>query len=137
MSADHKLLHEKVTHAILGGFYDVYNQLGPGFLESVYESAMEIELREAGLMVTRQCEAPVYFKGHLIGKFVIDLVVENKVIVELKASRALAQIHEAQVINLLKATRYEVGLLLNFGHKPEFKRLVYSSSSKPLKIASS
>jgi GxxExxY protein len=105
----------KITHTILGGVYDVYNQLGGGFLESVYQSAMEIQLREAGLMVTRQCEAPVYFKGHLVGKFVIDLLVENKVIVELKA--------EGDSLRSWPSPQ--------FWPKPEFKRLVYSGSGKP------
>jgi GxxExxY protein len=125
------LLCAGTTDAILGAFYDVYNQLGSGFLESVYESSMEIDLREAGITVARQREIKVFFRSHCVGKFIADLLVNNEVLVELKAVRAITAIHEAQVINLLKATNLEVGLILNFGPKPEFKRIVYSNTRKP------
>jgi GxxExxY protein len=126
------LLHGDLTEVVLGGFYDVYNQVGAGFLEMVYENAMAIELKAAGLAVQRQCEVPVFFKGHLVGRYIADLILEDKVVLELKACRQISPIHEAQVINLLKATRLEVGLLLNFGSSPTFKRVVFSNTRKVL-----
>jgi GxxExxY protein len=125
------LLHSAITQAVLGAFYDVYNQLGAGFLESVYEAAMEIDLREAGLEVRRQEGVQVFFRRHCVGRFVSDLVVANAIIVELKAVRAITPVHEAQLINLLRATTIEVGLILNFGPRPEFKRIVGSNQNKP------
>ena len=128
MKTGENLLHSNITQAILGAFYDVYNHLGPGFLESVYEASLVIDLLGAGVDVARQSDVPVHFKGCLVGKYVADLIVERKVIVELKAVRSLSSSHEAQIINLLKATGLEVGLVLNFGPKPEFRRMVYSNS---------
>lgn len=124
------LQHADLTQAVIGGFYDVYNQLGHGFLESVYQSALEIDLKAAHLAVQRQREIEVFFRGHCVGKYVADLVVQDQVVVELKAVRALTPAHEAQLLNLLKATCIEVGLLLNFGPKAEFKRMVFSNSNK-------
>jgi GxxExxY protein len=126
-----KLLHSEITHVILGAFYDVYNHLGPGFLESVYEASLVIDLLGAGVDVVRQSEVPVYFKSCQVGKYLADLIVERKVVVELKAVRSLNSAHEAQVINLLKATGLEVGLVLNFGPQPQFKRLIYTDSRSP------
>lgn len=128
------LLHSDITQIILGGFYDVYNQLGSGFLESVYEAALAIDLEGAELGVARQAEINVFFRGHCVGKFISDLIVADNVVVELKAVRSITPAHEAQLINLLKATRIEVGLILNFGPKPEFRRLVYSNSNKPFHL---
>ena len=125
-----QLIHADLTRVILGAFYDVYNQLGPGFLESVYEVALEIDLCGAGVSVRRQESTPVYFRDRCIGHFVADLIVEERVLIELKSVRSLIPAHEAQVINLLKASKLEVGLLLNFGPKPEFKRLVYSQLTR-------
>ena len=124
------LRYADLTHVVIGGFYDVYNQLGHGFLESVYESALEIDLKSAQVAVERQKEIEVFFRGHCVGKYVADLVVQNRVIVELKAVRMPTPAHEAQLLNLLKATRVEVGLLLNFGPKAEFKRMILSNSNK-------
>jgi GxxExxY protein len=126
-----KLLHRDLTEAVIGGFFDVYNQLGHGFLESVYESALELDLRMAGIPIKRQEEIEVFFRGHCVGKYVADLIVNDQVVVELKAVRAVTPAHDAQLLNLLKATRIEVGLLLNFGPKAEFKRMVLSNSNKP------
>jgi len=128
------LRYRDLTHAIIGGFYDVYNQLGHGFLESVYESALEMDLRMAGIQARRQKEIAVFFRGHCVGKYVADLIVNEQVVVELKAVRAVTPAHEAQLLNLLKATRIEVGLLLNFGPKAEFKRMVLSNSNKPFPL---
>ncbi|MCG3123089.1 MAG: hypothetical protein GIKADHBN_01498 [Phycisphaerales bacterium] len=118
------LKHGAITERVIKTFYDVYNELGRGFLESVYEHAMGIALTQAGLAVVRQCPLVVRFRGHVVGDFRADMLVENKVIVELKAASSLTNEHEAQVINYLRATGIEVGLLFNFGPKPEIKRLI-------------
>ncbi len=108
-------LHSRVTEKILGAFFDVYNELGFGFLESVYVESLAIDLRAQGLQVDREMSVPVWFRNQLVGTFRADLVVERVVIVELKAARALDPSHEAQLLNYLRATEIEVGLLLNFG----------------------
>jgi len=104
-----------LTEKIIGLFYDVYNELGHGFLESVYEQAMLIALRQAGLDVEAQVEIPVRFRGLEVGNYKADLQVDRKVLIELKAARSLEKAHGAQILNYLKATNIEVGLLLNFG----------------------
>ncbi len=124
--------YKEITEKIIKGFYEVYNELGSGFLESVYEHALSIVLIGYGLHVERQKEISVHFRGHVVGDFRADLIVDNKVIVELKAVRSLDPIHEAQLINYLKATDIEVGLLLNFGSKPQFKRLIYDNKRKTI-----
>ena len=122
-----KFKHKEITDIILRSFYEVYNELGDGFLESVYESALYIVLTGYGLCVERQKDISVFFRGKVIGDFKADLIVNEKIIVELKAVRTFNPAHEAQLINYLKATNVEVGLLLNFGRKPEFKRFVYDN----------
>lgn len=122
--------YKEITDVILRSFYEVYNELGDGFLESVYENALYIALTGYGLCVERQKDISVFFRGNNIGDFKTDLIVNEKVIVELKAVRTLDPAHEAQLINYLKATNIEVGLLLNFGRKPEFKRFVYDNKRK-------
>jgi len=122
--------HAEVTGQILKAFYTVYNELGYGFLEKVYENAMAIELRKLGLSVVQQAPITVFYDGHIVGEYSADLLVEDKVIVELKAARAIADDHEAQLLNYLKATEYEVGLLLNFGPKPEQRRKIYDNELK-------
>lgn len=124
------LLHRDLTKRIVGAFYDVYNELGYGFLESVYEGSMEIALRHAGLVVQRQVPVMVKFRGEQAGVFKADMLVEGKVLVELKAAKALEPAHEAQTLNYLKATEIEVALLFNFGPRPEFKRLVFDNERK-------
>ena len=124
--------HQELTRKIIGVFYEVYNELGHGFLESVYEAAMPIALREAGLKVETQVPIGVYFRGNRVGDFRADLMVENAVLLELKAARALDSSHEAQLLNYLRATEIEVGLLLNFGIKPEFKRLAFDNERKKI-----
>jgi GxxExxY protein len=104
-----------LTEKIIGLFYDVYNELGYGFLESVYEQALLIALRQAGLDVEAQVEIPVRFRGLEVGNYKADLQVDRKVLIELKAARSLEKAHGAQILNYLKATNIEVGLLLNFG----------------------
>jgi GxxExxY protein len=127
-----ELLHKEITDQILKAFYKVYNTLGYGFLEKVYESALAIELRQMRLQVDRQVPLKVYYGQHVIGEYFADLVVENKVILELKATETIVQANINQLQNYLKATEIEVGMLLNFGHKPEFKRKVFNNSRKAL-----
>ena len=122
--------HKELTSQIIKAFYDVYNTLGYGFLERVYENALVIELRKQGLKVVPQAKIEVQYDGHVVGEYFADLLVEGKVIVEIKAARALSDKHEAQLLNYLKATRYEVGLLLNFGPKPQIKRKIYDNDQK-------
>ena len=122
--------HVDVTELIIKGFYRVYNELGYGFLEKVYENAMDIALRQLGLAVAQQSKIDVYFDGQVVGEYAADLVVNDAVIVELKAARALSAEHEAQLLNYLKATRYEVGLLLNLGVKAEIKRKAFNNDRK-------
>ena len=107
--------HSELTEKIIGVFYEVYNELGHGFLESVCEGAMAIGLEQAGLRVERQVPIAIWFRGHNIGVFFADLVVEGVVILELKCARNIDPAHEAQVLNYLRATTIEIGLLLNFG----------------------
>jgi GxxExxY protein len=124
------LKHRELTDQIIGTFYEVYNELGFGFLESVYEEAMLIALNEKGLKVDQQVPIPVWFRTRNIGIFAADLVVEDIVILELKAVRSLDEAHKAQLLNYLRATEIEIGLLLNFGQSPEFKRLAFDNQRK-------
>ena len=125
--------HEQLTKQIIQAFYTVYNALGYGFLEKVYENALAVELREMGLTVVQQAEIKVYYAGVLVGKYYADLLVADAVIVEIKAVKEFLKAHEAQLLNYLKATPYEVGLLLNFGPKPGIKRKVYDNERKGLR----
>jgi len=122
--------HTEITEKIISAFYQVYNTLGYGFLEKVYRNAMAIELRKQGLAITVEAPITVYYEGEVVGEYFADLLVAGAVIVELKAARQLAANHEAQLLNYLKATPYEVGLLLNFGPKPAVKRKAYDNSRK-------
>ena len=122
--------HEETTEKIIGVFFAVYNELGQGFLESVYEESMAIALREAGLHVVQQAPITVHFRGQLVGDFRADLLVNDEIIVELKAARAIDNAHEAQLMNYLRATRIEVGLLMNFGSKADFKRFIFDNERK-------
>jgi GxxExxY protein len=124
------LKHEELTRTIIGVFFDVYNELGHGFLESVYRRSLAIALAEAGLRVETEVAIPVWFRGRQVGEFWADLVVEGVIILELKAARALDPAHEAQLLHYLRATEIEVGLLLNFGAKPDFKRLAFDNARK-------
>lgn len=128
MNVDQKgLLHGELTDRVLRAFFDVYTQLGHGFLESVYEAALTIALNESGLKAERQVPISVRFRGHCVGEYRADLVVEDLLILEIKAQAALSPINEAQLLNYLKATGMQVGLLLNFGPKPQFKRRIFTS----------
>jgi GxxExxY protein len=125
--------HEEITRAILKAFYKVYNTLGYGFLEKVYENALAHELTRAGLAVQQQMPIRVYYDGLSVGDYFADLVVEGKIIVELKAAEALRPEHEAQLLNYLKATEIEVGLLLNFGPEPTFARKIFTNDRKKIR----
>ena len=124
------LKHRGLTDKIIGTFYEVYNELGFGFLESVYEEAMMIALREKDLKVEQQVSIPVWFRGKNIGNFEADLVVNSLVIIELKAVKGIDEAHIAQLLNYLRATEIEVDLVLNFGQKAEFKRQAFDNSRK-------
>ena len=124
------LKHRELTQKIIGVFFEVYNELGHGFLESVYETAFEVALVSKGMSVFRQIEVPVWFRGQKIGDFTADMLVEKSVLLELKAGRSLDPSHEAQLLNYLRATEIEVGMLFSFGLKPEFKRLAYDNVRK-------
>ncbi len=115
---------------LIGAFFRVYNALGHGFLEKVYENALAIEARKLGLEVEQQMPTNVYYVVNIVGEYFAYLAINNEIIVELKSARAIAPEHEAQLINYLKATHFEVGLLLNFGLKPEFRRRILDNNRK-------
>ena len=122
--------HEEITRKIIQAFFKVYNELGYGFLEKVYENALYIELTSMGFKVDRQKKVLVYYFGKIVGDYCSDLTVEDVVICELKANEVLSEENEIQLINYLKATNIEVGLLLNFGKKPEIKRKIFDNNRK-------
>jgi GxxExxY protein len=130
MADDGRLLHGEITRKILVTFFEVYNELGSGFLESVYHEALSRALGAKGMRVEREVGVDVFFRRAVIGRFYADMVVDDRVIIELKAARTLAPEHEAQLLHYLRGTAMEVGLLLNFGPRPQFKRLVFSNSLK-------
>jgi GxxExxY protein len=118
------LLHEELTKAVIGAFYRAYNGLGYGFLEPVYVRALTLELREMGLHVECERRMDVRYKGHVVGEYRCDLVVEGKVVIEVKASERLDESAQRQLYNYLRCGDFEVGLLLHFGLRPKFRRLV-------------
>jgi len=122
--------HKNLTDKIIEIFYKVYNELGYGFLEKVYENAMMIEFNEVGINANTQIPVKVEYKGKIVGEYFADILVDNSVIVEIKAAKCLLKEHEAQLLNYLKATDIEVGLLLNFGSKPEIKRKAFDNLRK-------
>ena len=124
------MLHENITDKIIGAYYKVYNTLGYGFLEKVYENAMAIELRKSGLKINQQQNIKVYYDSLVIGDYFADLFVEDLVIIELKAAENLKEEHEAQLTNYLRATTIEIGLLLNFGKDPQLKRKIFQNRFK-------
>ncbi|MGY5848144.1 GxxExxY protein [Salegentibacter sp. HM20] len=119
--------HADLTEKIIGAFFKVYNSLGYGFLEKVYENALFIELKKMNYYVEKQSRIKVYYENIEVGDYYADLLVNNLVIIELKAAESLCEEHEFQLINYLKATNIEIGLLLNFGKKPQFKRKIFSN----------
>lgn len=124
------LLHSEITEDVIKAFYQVYNALGNGFLEKVYENSLVVVLKKMGHSVLQQHPISVYFENQLVGEYFADVLVDDKVILELKAVTAIDVAHEAQLVNYLKATKIEVGMLLNFGKKPEFKRKLFTNDVK-------
>jgi len=124
--------HIELTDKIIACFFAVYNTLGYGFLESVYLRAMVIELQKMGLQVQVEYPIRVYYAGQVVGELFADILVEGRVIVELKAVGTISTQHEAQLLNYLNATRHEVGLLLNFGHKPKSNAKYTTTSSRSM-----
>lgn len=122
--------YRELTERIINVFYKVYNKLGYGFLEKIYENAMMLELKKEGITSASQSPIRVLYEGEIIGEYYADILVDNKVIIEIKASRRLVNENEAHLLNYLKSTDIEVGLLLNFGAKPEVKRKVFDNSMK-------
>jgi GxxExxY protein len=122
--------HKDLSEKIIMAFYNVYNTLGYGFLEKVYENALMIEFERIGLSVKAQWPIQVLYAGEIVGEYFADILVEGCIIVEIKAGKNLSLEHEAQLLNYLKATQIEVGLLLNFGPKPEVKRKAFDNSRK-------
>jgi GxxExxY protein len=123
-------IHSDISDLIIKAFYNVYNKLGYGFLEKVYENGMIIELKRLGLNAEKQKQLIVFYDEYEIGEYYADIIVNDCIIVELKAAEAICPEHEAQLVNYLKATDIEVGLLLNFGKEPKFKRRVLTSEFK-------
>jgi len=122
--------HQELTEKIIKIYYKVYNTLGYGFLEKIYENAMMVEFRKAIIPAVSQSPIKVLYDGELVGEHSADILVDEKVIVELKAAKSLLPDHHAQLLNYLKATEIEVGLLLNFGPKPEINRKVFDNYRK-------
>lgn len=134
MSDNYK--HSDITGIIIKAFYNVYNQLGYGFLEKVYENSLLIELKKFNLECISQTPIEVFYDDLKVGFYIADIIVNNSVIIEVKAAETLCEEHEAQLTNYLRATDIEVGLLINFGKKPEFKRKVFSDEYKNLNKSS-
>lgn len=124
------MLHKEKTQKIIQAFYAVYNTLGYGFLEKVYHNALFIELENLGFNCESEFPIKVLYEGDEVGQYYADIIVDNCVIIEIKASEGLVKVNEYQLINYLKATNIEVGLLLNFGKKPEFKRKIFTNDRK-------
>lgn len=125
-----EILHKELSESILKVFYDVCNELGYGFLEKVYQNAMYLELKSLGFKVEPQRQIKVYYKNEVVGDFFADLLINDVIILELKACDSLVKSHYVQTLNYLKATNIEIGLLLNFGEKPEIKRLIFTNNRK-------
>jgi GxxExxY protein len=124
------MIHEEKSSEIIQCFYRVYNTLGFGFLEKVYENALFLEMKDHGLTCCRQVPITVYYKGNAVGDYYADIIVDDKIILELKAAENLVEEHELQLINYLKATNIEIGLLMNFGKVPQIKRKIFTNDRK-------
>jgi GxxExxY protein len=125
--------HSELSEMIIGVFYDVYNELGYGFLESVYRNSLQLALLGKGLQIQIEVAVPVFFRAKNVGNFRADMVVNECVLLELKTAEAISVAHEAQLLNYLRATNLEVGLILNFGPKAHVRRLAYDNSRKQFK----
>jgi GxxExxY protein len=122
--------YQELAEKIIGVFYATYNELGYGFLESVYEKCFVVALREAGLTPEQQVAIPLSFRGQAVADFCADLLVNRKILIEIKTCKVLERAHEAQLLNYLRATDIEVGLLLNFGERPQVRRLIFDNERK-------
>lgn len=122
--------HEELTKQIIKIFYQVYNELGYGFLEKVYQNSLYLALKQEGLEIDAQRKIKVWFRGYEVGEYFADLIVNDLIILELKATETILDEHETQLLNYLRGTEIEVGLLLNFGKKPEIRRKVYDNDLK-------
>ena len=120
------MIHEHLSNRVIGAFYAVYHSLGYGFLEKVYENALVWELRKNGMNTDQQRRIDVYYDGRKVGEYFADIVVEDSIVLELKAAEGIAPEHEAQLINYLKASNIELGLLFNFGVRPQFMRRIFT-----------
>ncbi len=125
-----ELLHEELSSRIIKCFYTVYNTLGYGFLKKVYENALMIELSKNGLKAEKEKYIQVLYDNQSVGEYFADIIVEDTIILELKAAKSVVEEHELQLINYLKTTKIEIGLLLNFGKKPEFKSEIFINDRK-------
>ena len=129
MNADYQdFKYKELTEKIIEIFYRVYNKLGYGFLEKVYENAMMIELKKENISAVPQSAIKVLYEGGIVGEYFADILISDKIILEIKAAKNIAEEHEAQLLNYLKATNKEVGLLLNYGPKPNFKRKAFDNT---------
>lgn len=129
------LLYSKETDIIIHSFYKVYNTLGYGFLEKVYENSLFLELQKNNLTVKQQYPINVFYDDKVVGEYFADLLVNDKIILELKTTKKISQENEFQLINYLKATGFEIGLLLNFGEKAEFVRKIFTNDNESAKIS--
>jgi len=125
-----ELLHKELTSQVIGAYYKVFNNLGFGFLEKVYENSLCIELNKLGIPYTTQSQIKVYYEENHVGTYYADIVVDNKLIIEIKAMESLREEHEFQLVNYLRATDVELGLLFNFGKISEYKRKIFMNKNK-------
>lgn len=133
MSIDSSYKHSELTDLVIGVFYDVYNELGFGFLESVYRNSLRLALIQKGLTVDKEVSVSVFFRGHSVGDFHADLVVNGVLLLELKTAERIIPAHESQLLNYLRSTELEIGLILNFGPRPQVRRLLLDNSRKHVK----
>jgi len=133
MAIDPNYKHSELTELIIGVFYEVYNELGFGFLESVYRNSLHLALLEKGLAIEQEVPVTVFFRGKNVGDFRADLVVNETILLELKTAEQIVAAHESQVLNYLRSTSLELGLILNFGPRPQVRRLLLDNSRKHAK----
>jgi GxxExxY protein len=132
MRVDNNFKYSELTDMVIGVFYDVYNELGFGFLESVYRNALRLALLEKGLTIEEEVTVSVFFRGQNVGDFRADLVVRGVLLLELKTAERIVPAHEAQLLNYLRSISLELGLILNFGPRPQVRRLVLKNARKHL-----
>ncbi len=131
---DDNFKHSDITGKVLKAYFNVYNKIGYGFYEKVYENALTIELKKMNLKCENQKPISVYYDDEIVGSYIADMIIEDKIVVELKAVEGIIEQHEIQLVNYLRATEMQVGLLLNFGTEPQYKRKVLSNEFKKHQI---